>query len=449
MSAVRDTIARLGRDVAHEVVVNVLAALAVGAMAFVVLDGRVDGLYVRVRGAAPVSDQVAVVSLDEETFYLWNPYDPAPETTPRALLAETVRFLTAAGAKVIVLDILTDQPAPGDDALVTAVRAHGRVVAAERFSPQRADGVAPFAAASVLSEVALPAYANLGLEERTLFSGEMIVRDVPLVQAVARARLSGPFPLGLVGAFQDDDSPTPAIALAAAWMQVSALPPADLPGALSARCGGAPVVCSAGGSAFGLPPTPGALHEPLSLNFRGPEGGDHIPAVSGARVLRSLGESALAATLGMDLPITVPEDLAALLRGRVVVVGRVDAQAGDQFVTPYAWPAMQGADMSGPRVHAQLIDTLLSGRHMRRVEGGWAWAGAATFGLLVVLTGRKAGALHLVGWLGVTAATVAGGITAFNLFDGLVFDIAPAVAVMSCTLTAVHLYARAAQPDAG
>ena len=201
MSAVRDTIARLGRDVAHEVVVNVLAALAVGAMAFVLLDGRVDGLYVRARGAAPVSDQVAVVSLDEETFYLWNPYDPSPETTPRALLAETVRFLSAAGAKVIVLDLLTDQPAPGDDALVAAVQAHGRVVAAERFSPQRADGVAPFAAASVLSDVALPAYANLGLEERTLFSGGMIVRDVPLVAAVARARLSGPFPVGLVGAF--------------------------------------------------------------------------------------------------------------------------------------------------------------------------------------------------------------------------------------------------------
>lgn len=441
MSA-RETFARMGRDVAHEVVVNVLAAVAVGAMAFVLLGGRVEDLYAKLRPRAPVSDQVSIVGIDEEAFYLWNPYEPEPEATPRALLAEIVRFLSAAGARVVVLDILTDQPAPGDDALVAAVQAHGRVVVAERFSPGRSDDASPFTPASVLAEVALPAFANFGLEETTLFSGEMIVRSVPLVAAVARARLSGPYPTGLIGAFQDDDSPVPAIALAAAWLQATSSPPPDLITALAARCGGMPVVCSGNAADLGLPDTGVALHEPVSLNLRGPEGGDGIPAVSAARILRSLGESALARTLGLELPITVPADISAALAGRVVVVGRVDAGAQDQFVTSYSFPAMQTADMSGPRVQAQLIDTLLSGRHVRRFEGAWAWGAAATLGLLVLVSGRRAGAGHLLGWGVVSLLLLAGGIVAFRVFDGLIFDVAPALAVLSCTLLGVHLYAR-------
>jgi len=442
--SVRATFARLGRDVAHEVVVNVLAAVAVGAMAFVLLGGRVEDLYIRLRPRAPVSDKVAIVGIDEESFYLWNPYEPAPETTPRGLLAEVVRFLTAAHARVVVLDILTDQPAPGDDALVAAVQAHGRVVAAERFSPGRADDASPFAAASVLADVAVPAYANLGLEETTLFSNQMIVRAVPLVSLVSRARLSGPYPNGLVGGFQDDESPQPALALAAAWLAATANPPGDLTSALASRCGGTPVVCSGGATELGLPDVGGPLHVPVELNFRGPEGADGIPAVSAARLLRSLGESALAKTLGMDLPITVPADVGALLADRVVIVGRVDAGAGDQFVTSYAFPAMQLADMSGARVHAQLVDTLLTGRHVRRVGGAWAWIGAAVLGLACLLTGRGEGAGHLAAWSTVAAALLGGGIVTFQAFDGLVVDVAPALGVLSCTLLAVHLYARAA-----
>lgn len=445
MSNLRRNLGRLAQDVANEIVVNVLAAAALGALAFVVLGGRVDDVYMRVRESAPVSGEVSLLSIDEEAFYLWNPYDPQPATTPRALLAELVRFLTAAGARVVVLDVLTDQPAEGDEALVRAVQAHGRVVVAERFSPGRADGATPFAAASVLSEVAVPAYANLGLEEQTLFSDALLVRAVPLATRVARARLSGPFPSGLVGAFQDDGAPEPSIALAAAWMQRSSDPPASLARALAGRCGGEPLVCSAGAGVFGLPDTPGPLHDGLPVNFRGREGGDHIPAVSAARALRSLAESALARTLGLELPIAVPEDVAALVRGKVVVVGRVDAGAQDQFVTPFAFPTMIHADMSGPRVHAQVIDTLLTGRHVRRVAGVWAWGPAALLGLMVVLTGRRAGVGHLVSWIAVCVALLAGGISTFNTFDGLVIDVAPALALVACALVAVHVYARSSE----
>lgn len=444
---VLDAVARIGRDAAHEMVVNVVAAVALGGLAFVLLGGRIEGLYFRLRGPAPVSGQVAIVAVDEESFYLWNPADPEPEVTPRALLAELTRFLTAAGAKVVVLDVLTDLPAEGDDALVEAARAHGRVVAAERFTPGRADDPSPFAAASVLREVALPAYANLGLEEQTLFSGEMSVSAVPLVASVSRARLTGPFPLGLVGGFQDDDAPTPSLALASAWLHANDAPPAELASALGSRCGGTPSVCTAGTRDLGLPASPEPLHRELAINFRGPEGADHIPSVSASRLLRSLGESALAKTLGMDLPVTVPEDLRTAFGGKVVLVGRVDGRGGDHFVTPYSFPTMQSADMTGVRVQAQLVDTLISGRHVRRVEGVMAWVAAVLASLAVLGTARRAGAFHLIFWTGVAGVVVAAATVIFGLTDGLVLDVAPTLGAIACTLLAVHLYARARAGD--
>lgn len=442
IAAVLDGVVRIGRDVAHEVVVNVAAAVAIGALAFVLLNGRIDGLYFRMRGAAPVGGEVTIVALDEETFYLWDPAHPEPETTPRALLAEMVRFLTAAGARVVVLDVLTDVVGEGDDTLVAAVQGHGRVVAAERFSPGRADDPSPFAAATVLQDAALPGYANLGQEEQTLFSGEMSVSAVPLVHSVSRARLAAPFPMGLVGGFQDDDSPTPALALAAAWLHRHDGPLRDLAASLESRCGGTPVVCTASTADLGLPASPGALHHSLPINFRGPEGADGIPSVSGARILRSLGESALGRSLGVHLPIVVPEDLDPLLRGRVVLIGRVDATAQDHFVTPYSFPAMQVADMSGVRVQAQLVDTLLSGRHVRRVDGVWAWLGAAVVGLGVCFTARMPGALHLVFWGALSGVLVAAATVIFGVSDGVVVDVAPALAGIFCMLILVHLYAR-------
>lgn len=447
MSGLRHNLGRLSHDVAHEIVVNIFAAAAIGALAFVLLGGRVEDLYVRLRGSAPVSGEVTLLAIDEESFYLWNPYQPEPESTPRALLAEVVRFLTVAGARVIVLDVLTDQPAEGDEALVVAVQAHGRVVAAERFSSGRADGATPFAAASVLSEVALPGFANFGLEEQTLFSDDLVVRSVPLVARVARARLSGPFPTGLVGSFQDDGAPVPAIALAAAWLQRSDEAPESLAQAIASRCGGTPLQCTANTAVLGLAATPGLLHEGLPVNFRGPEGGDRIPAISGARVLRSLGESAIARTMGLELPISVPADIEERVRGKVVIVGRVDAAAEDHFVTPFSFPAMIEADMSGPRVHAQVIDTLLSGRHVRRVDGLWAWGAAMTAGIAVLLTGRRAGVGHLAGWTAVGAGMLTAGATVFRAFDGFVLDVAPALAIGACSLVAVHLYARGSTPS--
>jgi len=432
----------MGQDVGHEVVVNVLAALALGAAAFVFLGGRVEDLYLRVRGAAPVSGEVTVLGIDEEALYLWDPANPEPETTPRELLAELIRFLTAAKASVVVLDVLTDRPAPGDDLLGLAIAAHQRVVLAERFSP--GPGALPFAAGSVFGDRALSGYANLGLEEQTLFSGEMLVRAVPLVTPVARARLAAPFPGGLVGGWQDDGGPMPSLALAAAWLHRFSAPAGEVQRGLEVQCPESP--CAMGLDRAGLPPSPVPVEAPLDLNFRGPEGGDGIPLVSAARVLRSVGESALARTLGVDLPVTVPEDLAPKLGGKLVVVGRVDAAAGDRFVTPYSFPALQTADMSGARVHAQLVEQLLTGRHLRRPGGPLAaWVGGLVVAAACVASRGRLGGLHLPVWLAAGVLLLAGGAAVFTLADGLVLDVGPSLALLSVALVGVHLYDRNAE----
>ena len=68
----------------------------------------------------------------------------------------------------------------------------------------------------MLAGAATVGYANLGTEEQTLFSGEMLVREAPLVALVDRAHLPGPFPDGLVGAEQAEAAVYPALSLVAA-----------------------------------------------------------------------------------------------------------------------------------------------------------------------------------------------------------------------------------------
>jgi hypothetical protein len=52
---------------------------------------------------------------------------------------------------------------------------------------------------------------------------------------------------------------------------------------------------------------------------------------------------------------------------------------------------------------------------------------------------------HVLAGLGVGAALVGAAAVCFQLFDGLVLDVAPALAVLFCSLLAVHVYARSAE----
>lgn len=423
---------RMARDVAHEVVVNLFAAFALAALAFLAFGGRLEDPYLRLRGRAPVTGDVALLTLDEEAFYLWNPTDMAPKVTPRALVARLVDVLRLSGARVVAIDLLMDQPAEGDDALAASLTTFGRSVLAERFLPPGTfmpGTVAPLAA------VSLTGFANLGQEERTLFSDELAVRSALLVTDASRATLTGAWPFNLLNASQADHVVTPAFALAAAWrFKHPDAPVTDLASTLAAGCGGVPVRCTLGASALALPRLPVPLHDSLPINFRGPDGDDGLTTIPASRALRLLGASAIAASLGADLPVDIPDDLKTAFADKLVVIGRIDGAADDRFVTPYSWPSMQDADMPGVRVQAQLIDVLLSGRHLRGPGPLASW------GLAALLTALAWPLRRRVFWPAIVPIAAFG---AFVWADGYVLDIAPALGCVLTLLISVHLYGRA------
>jgi CHASE2 domain-containing sensor protein len=404
-------------------------------------------VYLRLRGGAPVSGEVALLTIGPEALYLYDPDDPAPETTPRALLAELVRFLDAADASVIALDFLLDRPAEGDEALARAAEAHGAVIAAERFTitepaARRAftPGIPP-----ALELVMGSGLANFQEETAGLWGDELVVRRIPLVHGTDRAHLTGAWPHNQLGAKQDIDQVVPSLALAAAWAhrERQAGRPGRTDGLvreLALGCTARPLGCDLAEGVLGLDLGAVDLSAPTDINFRGPETGDGLVTVDAARVLRVLAQAALMRELGADAAIEVPPDLRARLEGRVVVVGRVSPEGGDRFLTPYSMPFGATPDMSGPRIHAHVIDTLLSGRHVRRASGLWMWALAAATALAVSATyGRTRDTIHAVAWLLGTVGLLFLGFAVFRATDGLVLDLGPAVAGVLLPLTWLHL----------
>ncbi len=436
------------RTMAYETVVVLVTAATVAAFAYVALQGRFSDLYLRARGSAALSGEVALVPIDDEALYLWAPGQPAPEVTPRALLAELVSVLDAAGARVIVLDVLLDRPEEGDAALARAAGAHGAVLAAERFVQGSAGSTFSAGPTPALGDAVQGAPANLQAEEGRLLSGELLVRRVPLVTRLSRARLDGPWPGGLVGGMQSEGEITPGLALAAAWLHRARErdPDArldDLARELDQGCRlrkTGRVGCTVAASNLGLPATPRPLHAPMSLNYRGPEGADGLPQVRAARLLRLAAQQALARQLGADLPLDLPPEVRASLQDRVVLVGRVDeAAASDRFVTPYAFPLLLHADMAGLRIQAQAVDTLLSGRHLRVVGRPWTWLLAGLLAVGILGTRRRLGdGAHGLGWILAMALLVVAGCGLFALTDGLAVQLDLPLAVGSGTLLAVH-----------
>ncbi|MCB9777740.1 MAG: CHASE2 domain-containing protein [Alphaproteobacteria bacterium] len=433
-----------------------MTAVSIALLAYTGLQGRFSDLYLSVRGGAPLSDHVAVVPIDDEALYLWDPAEPSPEVTPRALLATLVATLDEAGARVVVLDTLLTEPAPGDDALQAAAAAHGAVLAAERVV--RGDpSVAAFSAGPSPGLAAIHgAPANLQAEEGRLFSDALLVRRVPLVHRSSHARLGGAWPLGMVGGEQDEHRIAPALPLAAAWLfrarerdpsATVATLEAELARACAVRDSGR-LRCDASTKNLGLPPTPRPLHAPLDLNLRGREGregaaGQGLATVPAARLLRLSAQQAIAAELGAHLPLDLPADVRAALADRVVLVGRVDAGGAgrdDRFVTAYGWPLLRRADMSGLRIQAQAVDLLLSGHHLRLVGRPWTWLLGIALAAGVSLSWRRlSDARHAALWLGVCALVAAGGVLIFSWTDGLALELDLPLALALVALLLVHL----------
>jgi CHASE2 domain-containing sensor protein len=437
---------RLSHHLSYEITQAAVVAGVLGILAFVVLGGRLADVYLWLRPTAPTSGQVTLLTVGEEALYLFDPSDPSPEVTPRALLAELVRFAHAGGASVVVLDFLLDRPCENDELLASAAREHGAVVGAERFVVSDPGTGREFAAGPAVGfgDAVATGFANLHEEQHALFSsGDLLVRRTPLVRRVAWARQGGAWPMGLVGGDQADAQVRPSMPLLAAWLHTSGSSAVDLQRRLDAGCGGSPMSCDLDAAELGLPELPGDLNDLLEINYRGAEGRDEIPTLRAAQVLRAAGESALMRSVGVELPLTVPADMAEVLRGRVVVICRVDevaAAAGDRFVTPYAFPLLLSADMTGGRIQAQVIDNLLAGHHIRHLG---AWLPLLLTGLLLAgiwLTRRRLREdVHTALWCGVAAALVLAGVALFRATDGLVADLELPVAAVMVSLIALRL----------
>jgi len=444
-----DPITFLIRAFVYEVWVVLITGGMVTVLLFVALGSGITDLYLKVRGVGGVSGHVAQVTIGEEALYLWDPSSPDPEVTPRGLLAEVVRFLDEAGAEVVVLDILLDRPAPADALLADASRAHGAVIAAERYvltEPATGLQFQPGLVADYDGAVA-GGFANLH-QQTTLLSEDLLVRGTPLVKRVTRARVQGTWPGNIVGAMQDDGAIVPSMALAAAWMyrqREQGLPSrvTDFERALQAGCSGEPLVCEQGLAAFGLPEVPVGLEEVLPINFRAPERSDPIPTIRAADILRLAGQSALMRQLDPTIRTEVPDAYRRVIEGRLVVVGRASMDdSGDRFITPFGFPAYLEADMAGCRVQAQIIDTLLTGSHIHLFRGLLAWMVAAgLFGAVVWSFRTTTDRVHVTAWAAGGVGMVLLGAVVFRLSDGIAVDTGPPVAGILSGLLWTHIRA--------
>lgn len=115
------------------------------------------------------------------------------------------------------------------------------------------------------------------------------------------------------------------------------------------------------------------------------------------------------------------------VQGRLVVVGATAAGTGDRFVTPFA-PQLPGAEHL-----ATTIDNILTGRSLRR-DAGVRWLGAAAGVVLAMLAGWLAGRRSLAHTAAVTGALVAGWFVVAQLAFGVAHSwlavVVPSLAIL-------------------
>ena len=319
---------------------TLLVAALTLALAGVYLLGRDTGVLQAVEGVALTQRfllrgpqepdrQVAVVAIDESSLSMLGRWPIS-----RRLLAETVDAISAAGASVIVFDLMLVGPEgeEADTALAASIVRAGNVVVPFGFTFQGPERRSPLPDAIVRS--AYPVTVATPGQERIPQARNILS---PLL-----AFLDGGTP-GHVSVLLDNDGQLrfihpavrlgdgiyPSMAMVAARMHLG-LPPdalaADLSG--SVRLGDR-----------WFETTPDLA---LAINYAGPAGS--YPTWSLTDLL--LGK--------------VPT---AALAGRVVVIGATASGLGDRFVTPY------DSNLPGAEVFANAIDNLIAGRVLSR--GQW------------------------------------------------------------------------------
>ncbi len=412
---------RIGTDMARDTLAALLSFVLLGTFGFLGLGGSLVDAYqwsLRLRTAAP-AEHTALVTIDEQALRMWNPEDPSPEITPRGLLAQVVRALDLAGAKVVVLDMLMAESSQEDVRLATAATAHGTVLVAERYVPSASRATLPFVQATTADLDGLePGLANLSMAASTFFSEVLLVRGAPLLTEVHRARYRGRWPLSLTGEGSGQTLEMPALALLAAARTVD-MDPTELPRV----------------------PVSGVVRIP----FRGRAAVDGIPTVTASRLLGVLGQQELVASLGGVVTAELPADLAADLVGRAVLVCRVDGEGQDRFSTPLGLPLANHADMSGCRIQAHLVEGLASGE-LVRVRGrvlGWLLVPLV---VLAVIRTRDWGTdrRYVGAWVGSAGLTFMLAVALFHLTGGVALALGPPLFAVLLTTFGVLVRGRSA-----
>jgi adenylate cyclase len=306
----------------------------------------------------PASREVVLVAVDEDTVRLAGGVHPLP----RGALAAIVEEALAAGARVVALDYLLEDPLEGsfasENAALERALASGNVVLATAFPPARIDS-APGTDARV-EEVRRRHARPLGGAARP----ERFALSSPLPRfALAAAALGGVSqrvgPNGRIYALRHvypaAEGDYLSLPFAAAWL-ARGRPPLRLePGRL--WLGETPVPLEPDGTAI--------------VRWFGPHEGrtdprSTYPEVSAARLL----EARLAREGEGPGP---PEHGLGALRGRIAVVTQTLAGTKDKTPTPV------NPDAVGGEVIANAVDDLLRGRFVRRVPP--LGDAAATLGL--------------------------------------------------------------------
>lgn len=441
------------------------ACLILGFTAF---GGLFSDLYLLLSPPKSISNEVTIVSIDPKSLAMWDSEDSSPDVTPRDLLAQLITTVSHAGANVVVLDIMLDSSTQHDEALATAIREHGMVLSAEQIQVNEPHsmtyfsvGITPELQAQTVVDnhrTLNGVSANLYLEEPILYNGNLIARGAPLLMVHDRVQTSGEWPSNVMQHPNIDNTLTPSIGLAAAWLHRNRLLDASvtyemLLADLQAVCEvqRAGLVCGSK-SLPGLPDFEYRLDRTFYLNFLGPETRDPLPVIQASTLLTLEAERAQWLSFGLaekDLPehirdSALPSEVLDQLKDKVVVIGRVDKfgeEGADRYPTPYSFPFFTRNDMAGVRIQAQLIENILTNRHFSRVH--WIFELLFTVvctWLTILMYTRTSKYLQAVLWLGSTAFLIALGTLLFIVTDGIVLELGLCITMSLLTLIVCNIY---------
>jgi adenylate cyclase len=350
------------------------------------IDQRLQDFWFQWQGQRLEARHVAIVAIDEDTLSAY-PDDPLLFWTDR--LAVAVERLRQAGAPVVGLDMLLSMSperwlgklggAFGGE-LQNAARDYDRGFREQINSGQLLLAASHAGSGALATDYLLPSpdyllafpnfdlLAHLGLAD-LLDEGDGVIRRYLIAPIAASKRVL------LQGAATEGD-----------------LPILSLPSLLAVRSAGLDARTASwrlGGREVEReqPPTP--------IPYIGPPGS--FPRVSLRRLLATDAEQ---------------DPVIAALRGKVILIGTTASSLNDDHFTPYATRIFsgRGALMSGVEVHANVLESLLSGERLQPMSEGWRIATLLLLGGLAAAT-----FVALPAWLGVLLwLSVAGLLAGFG-----------------------------------